>query len=126
MRALRTSSRAAALRGLLLSASPAALRRGGLANDAARLERLEALPLAAVSAPTLVVHGALDADVPLEHAEHAARSIPGAELLRVPDGFHVLSLADNAAEIAARRIAFLHRHLAKAVSRPRQPPGSGR
>jgi len=109
-RALRDPVRAEVLRGLLRSASPAAARRAGLANDAFRLERLGPLPLAAVSAPTLVIHGGLDADVPLEHAERSARSIAGGELLRVPEGLHLLSLSDNAADIAARRTAFLLRH----------------
>jgi pimeloyl-ACP methyl ester carboxylesterase len=110
VRALRSPCRAGPLHGLLLSASPPALREVGFANDRARLEQLAPLPLSAVSAPTLIVHGAQDADVPPEHAERAARSIRGAELLRVADGPHLLSLADNAAEVAARRVAFLHRH----------------
>jgi pimeloyl-ACP methyl ester carboxylesterase len=109
-RALRDPLRARVLEGLLLSVSPPARRRAGLANDVACLERLGPLPFAAVSAPTLVVHGGLDADVPPEHAERAARAIPGAERLRVPDGLHLLSLADNADDILARRIEFLTRH----------------
>jgi pimeloyl-ACP methyl ester carboxylesterase len=121
-RALHDPLRAAVLRGLLASASPPARRRAGLVNDASHLERLGPLPLGDVSAPTLVVHGGLDADVPLEHGERSARSIPGAELLRVPDGLHLLSLADNADEILARRIAFLTRH---APLRPSKPSRSG-
>jgi pimeloyl-ACP methyl ester carboxylesterase len=117
-RALRDPFRAAVLRGLLASASPPARRRAGLLNDASRLERLGPLPLGGVSAPTLVVHGGLDADVPPEHGERSARSIRGAELLRVPDGLHLLSLADNADEILARRIAFLTRHAPLGRSRP--------
>jgi pimeloyl-ACP methyl ester carboxylesterase len=108
-RALRDPLRAAVLAGLLRSVSPAR-RRAGLVNDAVQLERLSPLPFGAVSAPTLVVHGGLDADVPPEHGERAARAIAGAELLRVPDGLHVLTLADNADEILARRVAFLGRH----------------
>src|SRR2546426_4663955 len=62
-RALRDPARAAVLRGWLRSASPAAARRQGAANDAARIETLGALPLQAVSAPTLIIHGLADADV---------------------------------------------------------------
>jgi pimeloyl-ACP methyl ester carboxylesterase len=108
-RALRDPLRAAVLQALLRSVSPAR-RRAGLGNDAARLEHLAPLPFRAVSAPTLVVHGGLDADVPPEHGERAARAIAGARLLRVPDGVHLLTLADNADEILERRIAFLRRH----------------
>jgi pimeloyl-ACP methyl ester carboxylesterase len=109
-RALRDPLRARVLRGLLFSASPPGLRRAGLTNDSRRLQQLGPLPFGAVSAPTLVVHGGLDADVPPEHGERAARSIPRAELLRVPDGLHLLTLADNSEDILARRIEFLTRH----------------
>ena len=114
-RALRDPKRAAVLRGWLRSASPAVSRREGLGNDAARIEALEALPLEAVSAPTLILHGLADADVPLEDAERAARLVRGAELVGVPDGLHLLALADNASELATRREAFLRHH----VDRPR-------
>lgn len=109
-RAVRDPSRAAVLRGWLRSASPAARRRRGLANDAARIEALGALPLEAVSAPTLIIHGLADADVPIEDAERAARLIPSAQMVRVADGLHLLPLADNASELAATREAFLRRH----------------
>ena len=109
-RALRDPARAAVLRGWLRSASPAAWRRDGLVNDAGRIEGLDALPLEAVSAPTLILHGLGDADVPVEDAERAARLVRGAELVRVAGGLHLLPLADNACELAATRDAFLRRH----------------
>jgi pimeloyl-ACP methyl ester carboxylesterase len=109
-RALRDPMRAAVLHGWLRSASPAGSRRDGLANDATRIEMLEALPLEAVSAPTLIVHGLADADVPVEDAERAARLVRGAELVRVPGGLHLLPLADNASALASRREAFLRYH----------------
>ena len=109
-RALRDPARAAVLRGWLRSASPAAARRQGAANDAARIETLGALPLQAVSAPTLIIHGLADADVPIEDAERAARLVRGAELVRVPAGLHLLPLSDSASELAATRGCFLRRH----------------
>jgi pimeloyl-ACP methyl ester carboxylesterase len=118
-RALHDPVRAAVLRGWLRSASPAAARREGLANDAARIEELEALPLGAVSAPTLILHGLGDADVPVEDAERAARLVRRAELVRVPDGLHLLPLSDNAAELASAREAFLRQH---ARTSPRRVP----
>jgi len=122
-RAVRDPRRAAVLRGWLQSASPAAWRRDGFANDEARIEALGSLPLQAVSAPTLIVHGLWDADVPVEHAERAARLVPGAELIRAPDGLHLLPLTDNASMLAARRDAFLSRHAPTASSRVSpQPP----
>lgn len=44
--------------------------------------------LGAISAPTLVVHGADDPLFPLAHGEALAREIPRAELLVVPDAGH--------------------------------------
>ena len=116
-RALRDPARAAVLQGWLRSASPAAWRRQGLANDVARIEALGALPLEAVSAPTLIIHGLGDANVPVEDAERAARLIRAAELVRVPDGLHLLPLSDNASELAARRVAFLRQHVRAATGR---------
>jgi len=109
-RALRDDQRAGVIRGLLQSASPAALRHAGLVNDAEQILRLDLLPFDAVRAPTLILHGARDAQVPLECAERAARLIPGSELVRVPEGLHLLSLAEDAGAIAARRTEFLMRH----------------
>lgn len=45
--------------------------------------------LAAVSVPTLVIHGELDAIVPLATAEAAAAAIPDAELVIIPGAGHV-------------------------------------
>jgi pimeloyl-ACP methyl ester carboxylesterase len=78
----------------------------------ARIESMGALPLEAVSAPTLIIHGLGAANVPVEDAERAARLVRAAELVRVPNGLHLLPLADNASELAARREAFL-RHYAR-------------
>jgi 3-oxoadipate enol-lactonase len=45
-----------------------------------------------VRCPTLVVHGARDAAIPLERAQSLARAIPGSELLVLPEAGHLLSL----------------------------------
>lgn len=121
-RARRDERCGGALRGLLRSASPAALRREGLTNDAERIPCLEPLPFTAVVAPTLILHGARDAQVPLECAERAARLIPRAELVRVPGALHLLSLAENAAEISSRRSEFLSRHVPSPPRRKRSHP----
>jgi pimeloyl-ACP methyl ester carboxylesterase len=116
-RAVRDERRAGVLRGLLQSASPAALRHAGLVNDAEHILRLEPLPFDAVRAPTLILHGERDAQAPLEYAERAARLIPGSELVRIPEGLHLLSLAEDADAIAARRLEFLMRHRPVAIGR---------
>lgn len=91
--------------------SPISLRQDGLANDLAQLAAIDGLPLERIAAPTLVVHGDHDTDVPLAHAENVAKRVAGAELMVVPDGFHLLALSDHAPEIVARELAFLRAHL---------------
>ena len=54
----------------------------------------------AVTAPTIVVHGADDQLVPIAHSEHTASLIPGAEL-RVLDDVGHLSLSDELPSLAA-------------------------
>ena len=51
-------------------------RRAGLKNDQHRFPDLD-LPLGSVGAPTLLVHGTVDTDVPPEHSERALGPSPG-------------------------------------------------
>ncbi len=95
------------LMDLIRSMSPPRLRTKGLRNDLLQLKLITRLPLEHVAAPTLVIHGTDDFDVPLAHAEHAARSIPGSELFIVKGGFHTLALTDEAQEVNEKRIVFL-------------------
>ncbi len=61
-------------------------RRRGYAQDMLAVEWSDLhYPLELIEAPTLVLHGSEDANVPLSHGEHVASSIPGAQL-RVLDG----------------------------------------
>jgi pimeloyl-ACP methyl ester carboxylesterase len=46
--------------------------------------------MAGITAPTLVVHGELDALVPPENGRIIAGRIPGAELVMVPNANHLL------------------------------------
>jgi pimeloyl-ACP methyl ester carboxylesterase len=57
--------------------------------------------LAGVSAPTLVIHGDADTLVTLDAGEAAARTIPGAELLVIPDMGHEIPPATWPAVVAA-------------------------
>ena len=47
--------------------------------------------LASVSAPTLVIHGARDPLVPIEHGEIVRQCVPGATMLRLDDMGHALT-----------------------------------
>lgn len=61
--------------------------------------------LARLSAPTLVLHGALDQLSPVANGEELARLIPGAELLVLPDVGHAVNLeAQRAVNAALRKL----------------------
>lgn len=62
--------------------------------------------LPSITAPTLVVAGGGDTFTPRHLSEHMARTIPGAELLYLPDATHT-GLLEYPEEIGARLEAFL-------------------
>mgnify|MGYP006293962513 CR=1 FL=1 len=98
------------LMGIIKSMSPFSLRKNGLENDLSQLAAIRSLPLARIKAPTLIIHGTADGDVPFHHAEYAASMIPNAELLPVTEGFHILTLSDQSEAIARRRGQMLLTH----------------
>lgn len=57
--------------------------------------------LAAVSLPTLLLHGELDAIVPLRAAQEVAATIPGAELVVLPGAGHVPTVTRPQEVVAA-------------------------
>ena len=63
--------------GLGLTAEQTAERRIGYDNDIEHFSAITSLELEKVTAPTLVVHGTADSDVPYEHGVFAASQIPG-------------------------------------------------
>ena len=64
------------------------LREDGYKNDVAQYIRLQSYPLENIKAPTLVLHGEADDNVPMEHAKHAASHIPNARLIVDEGGDH--------------------------------------
>jgi len=87
-------------------------RRAGLKNDQRHFPDLD-LPLGSVGAPTLLVHGTVDTDVPPEHSERALRAVAGAEIVRVDRGTHLCVWADPASQgIQARIVDHLRAHRA--------------
>ena len=92
---------------------PYADRQVGTSLDAGIAAGLATTPLALdrITAPTLVVHGTRDGDVPFADGEHAAASIPGAEHHWMLDEDHLgfwLGPGGEAAQTAVR--GFLARH----------------
>ena len=66
---------------------------------------------AEIKAPTLIVHGKMDGDIPFSQAEQSSSQIPGAELYAVENGWHVMFLAPEWKEVAQREIEFIRKHL---------------
>ncbi len=111
MRAImKDEQRIKILMDLIRSMSPPRLRAKGLKNDMRQLKMVENLPFERVAAPALIIHGSDDFDVPLDHAEKAAGSIPNAGIYIVKGGFHILALSDAADEICEKKMMFLKRH----------------
>ena len=88
---------------LELSATVAG-RKEGLHNDHQQFPELGDLPLSSVAAPTLLVHGTADADVPPEYSDFALTQLPNAELLPIQDGTHIAAWTDPTSEAVQSRI----------------------
>jgi pimeloyl-ACP methyl ester carboxylesterase len=110
---MKDEGRVSVLKDMVKSMSPEELRRDGMENDIEQLGKVRDLPLGKIKAPTLIIHGTSDADVPVDNAAYAASVIPGAELFLVKGGFHVMILTDASGEITARRVSFLKKHTAE-------------
>jgi pimeloyl-ACP methyl ester carboxylesterase len=83
-------------------------RKAGVENDLARFAEIESLELEKITAPTLVIVGSADADVPPDHSHHAAATIPGAEKIVMDAGTHLSLFAHpDAASVQAQVVAKL-------------------
>ena len=89
--------------GLGLTAEQTAERRVGYDNDVRQFECITSLELERVTAPTLVIHGTADSDVPYSHGEFAAAEIAGAELLSLETGTHLAFYTHPDSDAAQRR-----------------------
>lgn len=91
-------------------------RRDGYRNDLAQFADITSLELERITAPTLVVQGTADSDLPPAQSTFAAETIPGAELLTLDTGTHLaLFTHPDAAATQARVVDFL---LRRAAGRP--------
>jgi pimeloyl-ACP methyl ester carboxylesterase len=89
--------------GLGLTAEETAERRIGYDNDLREFAAITSLELDRIAAPTLVIHGTADSDVPYEHGTFAASQIPGAELLSLESGTHLAFYTHPDSDEAQRR-----------------------
>lgn len=86
------------------SMAPKGYRTAGWINDQANERDMAPLPFERVAVPTLIAHGANDAVVPVAHATEGAARIPGAEMVIVDEGHHLLSLSRHYAPVARRQL----------------------
>jgi pimeloyl-ACP methyl ester carboxylesterase len=85
----------------LLSLIPISVRETGLRNDILQLKNLPPLPFAAVSVPTMIVHGNADPLQSAEGARAAAAKISGAVYLAVEGSGHLPWLGPDSARAGA-------------------------
>lgn len=78
-----------ATRAVISSSARFDLRRAGYRADMALFEDVPDYPFEQITAPTLVIHGTADTDVPFAQAEMATARIPNARLVRVEGADHL-------------------------------------
>ncbi len=74
---------------LLLSTTMYHMRKAGYENDMAQFARITSYPLERITAPTFVVHGTADDEVPFADAKLLARLVPNVKLLAIEGGRHL-------------------------------------
>jgi pimeloyl-ACP methyl ester carboxylesterase len=89
--------------GMALTTSTRGDRKAGYDNDLAQFAAIDDLELERVEAPTLIIQGTADTDVPPDYSAHAADRIPRARLLEIESGTHLaLFLSDEAGAAQAQ------------------------
>ena len=83
---------------------PDAARRAGYRNDLAQFAAITSLELDRITAPTLVVQGSADSDLPPVQSDFAAATVPGAEMLNLDTGTHLALYTHPEAAAAQARV----------------------
>jgi pimeloyl-ACP methyl ester carboxylesterase len=92
------------------AAADHANRGAGIDNDLARFAEIDSLELERIAAPTLIVGGDADTDVPPDHSDHAAAAISGGDRIVLARGTHLaLWIHPEAATAQASALALLRR-----------------
>jgi pimeloyl-ACP methyl ester carboxylesterase len=66
-------------------------KKGGRSGErSSAVFQMEDWPLSSIRCPTLIVHGTLDKDVPIAHAEFAHAQIANSELVRIEGADHLM------------------------------------
>lgn len=105
-----TDTEAAFLDAMIAAFLPVTGRRAGLANEGAAIDPAQPIDPSAIRAPVLIVHAADDRLTPVATAQFTAEGIPGAEVLILEAGGHLLLGHHDA--VRQRIAAFLATHVA--------------
>jgi len=92
---------------------PYSLRRAGRSNDTFNFIHLPVYSLSEIRQPALVIHGTADRIVTWSNAEFAAGTIPDAQLIRIPDAGHLVSLEQH---LRLKILGFLKAHAPAGLS----------
>jgi len=84
----RDAGRRRTVLDLSTSGNAGGANRPGWDNDVRVLGAVDDLGLGAVRAPTLLVHGDADTEVPFSHSARAAAAVPDVDLVTLPGGTH--------------------------------------
>jgi pimeloyl-ACP methyl ester carboxylesterase len=84
-------------------------RRDGVLNDLIQAEVLPLYPLERITAPTLVIHGTADPQVPFHIGAYTTRHIPGAKMMMLEGGGH-LAWFTHAARTRPAALEFFAKH----------------
>jgi len=106
---LNNPAQVAWFRDLAGTVAPLSPRETGLRNDLLQLRALADVPYEKLAVPTLFVHGTADNWLPLADVEAAAKRMPQAEVLAVPDTGHLVELGPDSSPLMGKIIAFLNR-----------------
>jgi pimeloyl-ACP methyl ester carboxylesterase len=76
-------------KAMLATTFPYSERTAGTDNDAAQARTMQPLPFARVKAPSFILHGTLDGDVPFDDSVYASEHIPNAQHYWMMNGDHL-------------------------------------
>lgn len=107
----RDPRRRRVLQALIAPLATISLRLDGLENDLERQGEIDAMTLAGIDQPVLLIHGKTDGFAPFSEAERIASTLPNASLHAAPDGGHVC-LVTHCAEFVPVVAEFLSQHAA--------------
>ncbi len=108
LRATLTAAEKTFVAEIISAFEPVTARAAGVRNEGAAIDPLTLYPIGLVSAPTLIIHAQDDGINPYAIAQGMAEGIPGAELVSLPTGGHLL--LGHHAEIRESTRAFLRKH----------------